>query len=93
MTVSGVTSYTASGTAGNALAAGTRRYVRITNEHATQTIAVNWNTTALLNSTGGSITLSGFNSGNNRIEFKHPPDSPLSIVASGSNTPVTVEEY
>jgi hypothetical protein len=70
-----------------------RRYMRITNEHATATVAVKFDAAAALNSTNGSITLSGFNSGNNRIEFTHPPDSALYAIASGASTPVTVEEW
>ena len=70
-----------------------RHYLRITNEHATATLAVNFGGTAALNSTGGNFTLTGFNSGANRIEFTHPPDTAVHAIASGAGTPVTIEEW
>jgi hypothetical protein len=94
MATSGITGNSVGTTSGVLTAACPgRHYVRITNEHATATVAVNFGSAAALNSTNGSITLSGFNSGNNRIEFSHPPDSVINAIASGAATPVTVEEW
>jgi hypothetical protein len=70
-----------------------RHYVRITNEHATALVSVNFGGTAALNSSAGGITLTGFNSGQNKIEFTHPPDSVINAISNVASTPVTVEEW
>jgi hypothetical protein len=67
--------------------------VRITNEHATALVNVNFGSAAALNSSLGGITLTGFNSGQNRIEFTHPPDSAINAISNVAATPVTVEEW
>jgi hypothetical protein len=93
MSVSGITGNSV-GTASTQLtAASARRWMRITNQHATATVAINFGSAAALNSSNGSITLSGFNSGWHSVEFSHPPDSAVNAIASGASTPVTVEEW
>jgi hypothetical protein len=67
--------------------------VRITNEHATALLSVNFGGSAALNSSLGGITLSGFNSGQNRVEFSHPPDSAINAISNVAASPVTVEEW
>jgi hypothetical protein len=93
MSVSGITGNSVGTASAELRAASPRRWVRISNQHATATVAINFGSAAALNSTNGSITLSGFNSGNNTIEFSHPPDSAINAIASGASTPVTVEEW
>lgn len=94
MSTSGITGTTVGTTSAVlSLACPGRHYMRITNEHATATVSVRFDGTAVLNSSLGGITLSGFNSGRNVVEFTHPPDSVLNAIASGANTPVTVEEW
>lgn len=81
----------------SALAAGTRWYVRISNESATATISCNFGGTAVINS-GGSFTLLP-NTYKDWSDFAQQPNfratisQQINCIASAASTPVTIEYH
>lgn len=68
---------------------GAPTHVRITNTHATQTVAIAWHATVVLGTGTFSSLIMGVSSLIVPIRVK--TGGYLSIIASGANTPVSVE--
>ena len=89
MATTGISSASVGTASGGLVSACTgRHYLRIKNEHATASMAVNFGGTAALN-TAGNFTITAGNS----IEWTHPSDSAVNAIGAVASLPATIEEW